>query len=120
MTSMTGRSWSEMSFETVLVVVVWLWLSTGVISLLDDSRWPDTSWVGRVVVVAVSLNGCHWSEMSCNGCVGSGFVNCGFVLVVLKFDWDQSDIWRRRLLATVTVTGFQRRKSSTERRVLVR
>ena len=120
MTSMTGRSWSEMSFETVLVVVVWLWLSTGVISLLDDSRWPDTSWVGCVVVVAVSLNGCHWSEMSCNGCVGSGFANCGCVLVVLKSDSDQSDIWRRRLVATVAVTGFQRRKSSTERRGLVR
>ena len=68
----------------MLVVVVWLWLSTGVISLLDDSRWPDTSWIGCAVVVAVSLNGCHWSEMSCNGCVGSGFANCGFVLVVLS------------------------------------
>ena len=68
----------------MLVVVAWFWLSTGVMSLLDDSRWPDTSWVGCVVVVAVSLNGCHWSEMSCNGCVGSGFVNCAFVLVVLS------------------------------------
>ena len=38
-----------------------------------------------MVVVAVSLNGCHWSEMSCNGCVGSGFVNCACVLVVLSY-----------------------------------